>query len=63
MPRFRVYNRHSGADFGIWEAADELDALRQVAEMGDCVLASPENEGIEEYYRLKPHDWIVEAAE
>jgi hypothetical protein len=43
MSRFRVFNRISGADFGEWIAADELDALRQVAEMGDCVLADESN--------------------
>jgi hypothetical protein len=63
MPRFRILNRTSGADFGEWTAADELDALRQVAEMGDCVLAGPENEGIEEHYRLHPRDWIFEEVE
>jgi hypothetical protein len=43
MPRFRIFNRTSGADFGEWIAADPMDALRQVAEMGDCVLADESN--------------------
>jgi hypothetical protein len=43
MPRFRIVNRTSCADFGEWIAVDELDALRQVAEMGDCVLADESN--------------------
>jgi len=63
MPRFRVYNRTSGADFGEWIAADPMDALRQVAEMGDCVLADESNADIEEHYRLHPRDWIVEEVE
>jgi hypothetical protein len=63
MPRFRIVNRTSGADFGEWIAVDELDALRQVAEMGDCVLADESNADIEEHYRLHPRDWIVEEVE
>jgi len=64
MPRFRIYNRTSGADLGEWIAADPMDALRQVAEdMGGCVLADESNADIEEHYRLKPGDWIVEEVE
>jgi hypothetical protein len=61
MPRYRVYNRISGADFGVWEGHDEMDVLAQVADMGDCVLADESNADLEDHYRLDPAEWIVEA--
>jgi hypothetical protein len=58
--KFRIYNRCTAADWGVWEAEDERGALEQLAAMGDGVVCSRDDESVDWHRRIDPRDWLVE---
>jgi len=59
MTLYRIYNRQSGHDCGLWEAESEREALEQLAAMGDGVVTSRDDESVDWHRRIDPRDWLI----
>jgi hypothetical protein len=63
MRNFRIYNRLSGADFGVFAARDEQAALEILAQEGGGVVTRRDDSAVEWHRRVDPNDWLIEPVE